>query len=110
MTINEVANAAAQFTLEQKALLVARLSFELTIAARNTYIPGTEDVAEPRQIRAYNEMQHRVAACVCELLSGTSTEVWLWDYIDEAAEVAGCRDEVTGACVRAFGGVNRVSG
>jgi hypothetical protein len=102
MTINEVANAAAQLTLEQKARLVARLSFELTIAARDTYIPGTNDIASPQQLRAYNEMQHRVSACLCELLDGRTTDIWVWPVLSESAEVAGCSKEVTRACVRAF--------
>jgi hypothetical protein len=110
MTINEVVSAAAQFSLHQKILLLARLSFELTIAARSTYIPGTEDIAEPRQIRAYNEIQHRVSACVCDLLTGELTTDWLWDYIEGACAAAQCHDEVTSACVRAFTSVHRVAG
>jgi hypothetical protein len=102
MTINGTGNAAAQLTPEQKIRLVARLSFELTIAARETYIPGTDGIAAPGQIRAYNEMQHRVSACLCELLEGRTTDLWMWSYISESAEAAGCGAEATRACLRAF--------
>jgi hypothetical protein len=102
MTIEEIGSAVARLTPEQKTRLVARLSFELTIAARETYVPGADDMAEPRQIRAYNEMQHRVSACLCELLERRTTEIWIWSYIFESSEMAGCGAEATRACLRAF--------
>ena len=105
MTISDIGSAAAQLTQEQKTRLVARLSFELTITARETYVPGTEDIAAPGQIRAYNEMQHRVSACLCELLDGRTTDIWIWSSIAELAEMARCGAQVTRACLRAFQGI-----
>src|SRR3954470_25018756 len=89
MTIKEVADWATHFTLEQKVRLLARLSHELTIAARGTYVPGTEDIAAPRQIRAYNEMQHRVSTCLCELLERRTADLWIWPCISDASTLAG---------------------
>ena len=109
MTINDIGNAAAQLTQEQKTRLVARLSFELTIAARETYVPGTEDIAAPGQIRAYNEMQHRVSACLCELLAGRTTDLWIWSSISEFAEMAGCGAQATRACLMAFQSIEGIS-
>lgn len=102
MTISEIGVTAAQLTAEQRIRLAARLSFELTIAARETYLPGTGDIAAPAQIRAYNEMQHRVSACLCELLEGRATGLWFWPSISEFAEMAGCGVEATRACFRAL--------
>lgn len=44
--------------------VLARIAFELTICARNTYEVGTENVLEPRVLRAYNELLHRVTGAV----------------------------------------------
>jgi hypothetical protein len=110
MTINDVADAAMQLTAEQKLLLLARLSHELTIAARDTYVPGAEDIVAPRQIRAYNEMQHRVSACLCELIERRTTDLWIWPYISESSEMAGCGMGATRACVSAIQSVQRSEG
>ena len=109
MTVNDIGNAAAHLTAEQKIRLVARLSFELSIAARNTYVAGTEEIAAPGQIRAYNEMQHRVSACLSELLDGRTTHLWIWPSISEFAALAGCGAEATRACLRAFQSIEGAS-
>jgi hypothetical protein len=102
MTIDEVAGAVVQFSLQQRIRFMARLSCELTVAARETYIPGTEEISAPRQLRAYNEMQHRVAACLWELLNADTTEVWTWSFLTESPERYGSEVAVAGACERAF--------
>jgi hypothetical protein len=50
--------------------LLARLAHTLTICARDTYEVGTENVVEPRVLRAYNELLHRVAGSVVDHLLG----------------------------------------
>jgi hypothetical protein len=102
MTIDEVAATAAPLTTERKARLLGRLSFELTIAARDTYVAGSEDVAAPAQLRAFNEIQHRVAGCLQELLSGRSTDIWIWPAISEFASRAGCEGQLIQACRKAL--------
>ena len=47
---------------------LARLSWEITIAGRNSYEPGTEELTDPSQLRRVNEIQHRVTACLSQLL------------------------------------------
>jgi hypothetical protein len=47
-----------------RVLFLARLAHLLTICARDTYEVGTEDVLDPRRLRAYNEVLHRVTASV----------------------------------------------
>jgi hypothetical protein len=50
---------------------LARLSWEITIVGRNSYEGGTDELAHPRQLRRVNEIQHRVTACLSQLLERT---------------------------------------
>jgi hypothetical protein len=56
-----------------KLVFLASLSHQLTIAGRNSYEVGTEMLKKPEQLRKVNEIQHRVSACMRELLSGHSS-------------------------------------
>ena len=40
--------------------MLAAWAQALTIDARDTYIPGTQAVADPVRLRGFNEIQHRV--------------------------------------------------
>lgn len=57
--------------LECQLRFLARLSFGLTVVGRDSYEVGTDDLTHPRQLRRVNEIQHRVAACLSQLLDGT---------------------------------------
>ena len=57
-----------------KARLLALLAFDLSIAARDTYAVGTEDLADPRRMRQVNELQHHVLDRLSSLLD--SGEAW----------------------------------
>jgi hypothetical protein len=61
----------ASLTVDHQLRFLARLSFRITIAGRNSYEAGTEELSNPRQLRRVNEIQHRVTACLSQLLSGT---------------------------------------
>jgi hypothetical protein len=50
---------------------LARIAHTLTISARDTYEVGTENVLDPRTLRAYNELLHRVTSSVVSHLSGS---------------------------------------
>jgi hypothetical protein len=102
MNIEDIARAATQLSPEQKRRLLARLSFELTIAARETYLPGSEDIAAPQQLRSLNEIQHRVTSCLLELLDNGNDDLWMWPVISEFAEASGCGAAVSDACFRAL--------
>jgi hypothetical protein len=102
MSITEIATAAERLTPEQRRELLARLAFELTIAARTTYDPGSGDIAEPRQLRAFNEIQHRVTSSLLDILGRRKDENWVWPVVAEFAHGAGIASEVAGACSRAF--------
>ncbi len=58
--------------VERKIAFLAHLAHELTVAARGTYIPGTDSVAKPEVLRHYNEMQHRVTASLRDYITGYS--------------------------------------
>jgi hypothetical protein len=55
----------------RKALFLTALMHALTIAGRGSYRPRTEELDKPAQLRAINEIQHRVSACLHQLLVGT---------------------------------------
>lgn len=53
-----------------RTILLARIAHLLTVCARSTYEPGTENLKEPTVLRAYNELLHRVAASVVAHVEG----------------------------------------
>ena len=108
MTIEDVAATAAHLTPERKARLLGRLSFELTIAARDTYVADSEAVGVPPQLRAFNEIQHRVTSCLLELMSGRGTDIWIWPAISEFASRAGCEGQLVQACRKALDSVPEI--
>ena len=61
-------------TSDHKVRFLARLSFEITVAGRNSYEAGTDELTYPRQLRRINEIQHRVTACLSQLLEGTCSD------------------------------------
>lgn len=56
---------------DARTALLARIAYELTICGRDTYEVGTDNVLEPRLLRAYNELLHRVTAAVVQHQSGS---------------------------------------
>jgi len=55
----------------QKLRFLSVLGHELTVVGRNSYRPQTEELDKPAQLRRVNEVQHRVLACLAQLLAGT---------------------------------------
>jgi hypothetical protein len=55
---------------DNKVRFLSRLAFELTVAARDTYVPQTEDLSHPAHLRAINELQHRILSYLSALTSG----------------------------------------
>jgi hypothetical protein len=56
-----------------KAAFLVTLARELTIAGRASYVPQTEELLHPTWLRQVNEVQHRVLACLSEVLAGTGS-------------------------------------
>jgi len=74
---------------QEKAQFLAALIHELTIVARSTYRPQTEELENPRRMRKVNEIQHRIAACLRQVLSGrgndefqVSIAAWVFEESD----------------------------
>jgi hypothetical protein len=57
-----------------KAVFLATLMHAITIAGRNSYRPQTEELDKPAQLRKVNEIQHRIAACLRQVLCGQTNE------------------------------------
>lgn len=105
--MDELAGATARLTPEQSKFLLARLSFELTIIARDTYALDADLVGAPALLRAFNEIQHRILSCLLGLMSDRTHDIWIWPALWEFSERADCTDQVIRACVRALKSVPR---
>ena len=58
-----------------KAKFLASLSHELTIVGRGaSYEVGSDGLTRPELLRHVNEIQHRVSACLSQLLRGEGNE------------------------------------
>jgi hypothetical protein len=64
-----ISQYSALSDIRQIAVLAA-IGFEITIDARATYVPGTEDVANPPQLRRLSEVLHRVLSHIRNLANG----------------------------------------
>jgi hypothetical protein len=53
-------------------LLLARLAHEMTVCARETYVVGTEDIADPQRLRMFNELLHRITGQLIPLVHDDS--------------------------------------
>lgn len=60
ITPNEAATAFAVLSRSEQLRVLAEYAHDLSVIARGTYIPQTEDIAEPRRLRLLNEVQHRI--------------------------------------------------
>ena len=66
----EATAAFAALPASERVGVLARLAHALTIAARDTYEPGTASVLRPGELRAWNEAQHRVTSALASHLDG----------------------------------------
>ena len=55
---------------KDKIIFLVQISQELTVCARGTYEVGTERVLIPEELRAYNELQHRVTGALVGIVGG----------------------------------------
>ena len=73
----------------EKQRFWAVVALNLTVAARETYMPQTENIAEPTKLRAYNEMLHRI--CSRMAVEDENSDSWLFSMLLECRSVAGRR-------------------
>ena len=69
MELDSMISIFSSLETEGQVSVLAMLAFELTILARNTYVVGSEAVSQPKQLRVYNEMQHKLLGHLCKILS-----------------------------------------
>ncbi len=63
----------ASLDREAKVLFLAKLGHTLTVAGRISYTAQGDGLDQPTQLRHINEIQHRVLACLVEVLKNEST-------------------------------------
>ncbi|CAN5446605.1 hypothetical protein BH20ACI1_BH20ACI1_22700 [soil metagenome] len=68
MNKNEVIEIFSDLSNNEKAAFLAQLAWELTVAARETYKVGTEDLTNPKLMRLINEIQHRILSQLSAIL------------------------------------------
>src|SRR5262245_37534624 len=68
MAIVNPHEAFANLHASEQVRFLVRFSWELTLVGRNYYAVGTEELTEPRALRAVNELQHQISQHVRALL------------------------------------------
>ena len=71
VTREEAIASFAVLDRDRQLRFLARYGHLLTVAARDTYVPGTNDVSDPPRLRHANELMHRVFAQIAYLLSAS---------------------------------------
>lgn len=70
MNFEQASKLFSAQSAQQQAILLAHLSYELTLLGRDTYEAGTESVMDPARLRAINELQHQITQFLRALLEG----------------------------------------
>ncbi len=73
VTVEAEGDWLASLDREAKVLFLAKLGHSFTVAGRNSYTVQGEGLDQPTQLRHINEIQHRVLACLVEVLKNEST-------------------------------------
>jgi len=60
----------AALNQDAKCLFLARLMHALTVVGRDSYTVQSEGLDRPEDLRRINEIQHRVSACLRDVLLG----------------------------------------
>ncbi len=67
----DAAHRFSALSNRQQLLFLARFGHELTVDARDTYVPQSLEISDPERLRAFNEMQHRLYGYLVALLLDT---------------------------------------
>lgn len=70
MTTSEIRKSFYSLSDSEKVHVLLSLAARLTVFARDTYVPGTEEIAEPARLRRLNELQHRLLFHMLALTEG----------------------------------------
>ena len=72
MTPEEAIAAYSALPASEQLRVLADYAHDVTVIARGTYVPQTEDIADPSRLRLLNEVQHRVTGHMRHLISGNT--------------------------------------
>ncbi|MBX9622733.1 MAG: hypothetical protein K2X82_02870 [Gemmataceae bacterium] len=98
--------AFAVLTTAEQTRLLIRLARELTLVARDYYVPGTLELSDPAAVRLVNEVQHRVTAHAEACLDGGGGDAPVgYGFVTDCWEHDGLREKVWGAFARAYDSV-----
>jgi len=62
MNAKTIAQAFTELSTVEQAKCLAAWMHAATVDARDTYIPGTEAIADPVRLRYFNELQHQISS------------------------------------------------
>jgi hypothetical protein len=69
MNPQQAVTVFASYSDHEKLELLAHLSYELTLLAREAYVPGTDEISDHGRMREVNELQHQISGFLVKLLS-----------------------------------------
>ena len=100
MDTQTATNAFAALTPEQQTRFLATFGYNLTIAARSNYALQSPEVANPKGLRAINELQHRLFSHLRALQAPGSFR--FPDDLFVASMLDHKDSDLRAACIRAF--------
>jgi hypothetical protein len=68
MTTDEAIAVFSSYSPDEKKEFLAQLMYELTVVARDSYVPEEDGLTNPQRVRRINEVQHRLSAFLGKLL------------------------------------------
>ena len=93
----------SKWTPRNKLRFLALLSHDLTVRARDTYVPGTLDVSNPAKLRVINELQHSITGRIVDSLAGGPhvdyTDANFWRGIQELSSRSSLSQELESSLV-----------
>jgi len=94
----DIATTYIRLSVGEKILFLARLAHKLTICARGTYLPAPDGGNNFERLRAFNELQHRIAGQWLAMLSDSVArpDEDFMKLIMKSFEDLGCADVLVG--------------
>jgi hypothetical protein len=77
--------AFSKMSTDGRVAWCGRAILALTILARGTYLAGTDDVSDPRRLRRFNELMHRIAGRQADVDMDAATIALFFELIGEAS-------------------------
>jgi hypothetical protein len=86
LTVSDAAGWFCALPKTDRARFMAWLAHNLTVAARSYYELQAPGLTDPARFRAFNEILHRVTACLGHILSGGEDMGWAPIVVQEVLE------------------------